>query len=110
MAALRTPLHSGGVRNSQHYLSMRMRKFDRSSSRWTDGKWRSLIPEFGPDVAIAFRDGAVMFWRTNMPKLLSNGAEVMGGQQIMMMNIVIFAACVFFLWYARRAAARGTLR
>ena len=42
--------------------------------------------------------------------LLSNGAEVMGGQQIMMMNIVIFAACVFFLWYARRAAARGTLR
>ena len=75
VAALRTPLHSGGVRNSQHYLSMRMRKFDRSSSRWTDGKWRSLIPEFGPDVAIAFRDGAVMFWRTNMPKLLSNGAE-----------------------------------
>lgn len=73
--ALRTPLPSGGVRNSQHYLSTRMREFDKSSSRWTDGKWRSLIPEFGPDIAIAFRDGAVAFWRTNTPKLLSNGAE-----------------------------------
>lgn len=73
--ALRTPLSGGGIRNSQHYLSTRMRESDKSSSRWTDGKWRSLIPEFGPDVARAFRDGAVAFWRTHTPKLLSNGAE-----------------------------------
>lgn len=73
--ALRTPLPGGGVRNSQHYLSTRMRKYDKSSSRWTDGKWRSLIPEFGPDVAMAFRDGAIAFWRTYTPELLSNGAE-----------------------------------
>jgi hypothetical protein len=73
--ALRTPHPGGGVRNSQHYLSTRMRESDKNSSRWTDGKWRSLIPEFGPDVAKAFRDGAVAFWRTYTPKLLSNGAE-----------------------------------
>lgn len=42
--------------------------------------------------------------------LLSNGAEVMGGPQTYVMNLVIFAGCLFFLWYARRAAARGTLR
>ena len=42
--------------------------------------------------------------------LLSNGADVMGGQQTYIMQAVIFAACVFFLWYARRAVARGTLR
>ncbi|MEG3791258.1 hypothetical protein V1318_14100 [Lysobacter sp. CCNWLW3] len=72
---LRTPPTGGGIRNSQHYLSTRMREFDKNSSRWTDGKWRSLIPEFGNDVATAFRDGAIAFWRTNTPKLLSNGAE-----------------------------------
>ncbi|MFK3648016.1 hypothetical protein ACI2IY_06200 [Lysobacter enzymogenes] len=73
--ALRTPPPGGGIRNSQYYLSTRMRESEKNSSRWTDGKWRSLIPEFGIDVATAFRDGAVAFWRTNTPKLLSNGAE-----------------------------------
>ncbi len=75
VVALRTPLPHGGIRNSQQYLSTRMREFDKSSSRWTDGKWRSLIPEFGNEVAIAFRDGAIAFWRTHNPELLSNGAE-----------------------------------
>lgn len=72
--SLRTPFPGGGVRNNQYYLSTRMRESDKSSSRWTDGKWRSLIPEFGLDVAKAFRDGAVAFWRTNTPELLSTGA------------------------------------
>lgn len=72
--ALRTPLPDGGVRQSQYYLSTRMREFDKSSSRWTDGKWRALIPEFGSDVAKAFREGAIAFWRTNIPNLLSTGA------------------------------------
>ncbi|WP_054592970.1 hypothetical protein [Xanthomonas arboricola] len=74
LASLRTPFPGGGVRNNQHYLSTRMRESTKSSSRWTDGKWRSLIPEFGLEVAKAFRDGAVAFWRTNTPKLLSSGA------------------------------------
>jgi hypothetical protein len=73
--SLRTPFPGGGVRRNQEYLYGRMREFEKSSSRWTDGKWRSLIPEFGREVAKAFRDGAVAFWRTNTPKLLSNGAE-----------------------------------
>jgi hypothetical protein len=73
--SLRTPFPGGGVRKNQHYLSTRMHEFDKNSSRWTDGKWRSLIPEFGPEVAKAFRDGAIAFWRTNTPELLSNGAE-----------------------------------
>jgi hypothetical protein len=72
--ALRTPLPGGGIRESQHYLSTRMRESDKSSSRWTDGKWRALIPEFGADVATAFHDGAIAFWRTNTPDLLSAGA------------------------------------
>lgn len=42
--------------------------------------------------------------------LLSNGAEVMGGAQAYVMQAVILAGCLFFLWYSRRAAARGILR
>lgn len=42
--------------------------------------------------------------------LLSNGAAVMGGQHVYLMQAVIFAGCLFFIWYARRAVARGTLR
>ncbi|MCG2839377.1 hypothetical protein L6Q21_00100 [Sandaracinobacter sp. RS1-74] len=42
--------------------------------------------------------------------LLMNGAEVMGGPQAFGMNAIILAGCLFFLWYARRAAARGILR
>lgn len=72
--SLRTPFPGGGVRNNQHYLSTRMRESTKSSSRWTDGRWRSLIPEFGLEVAKAFRDGAVAFWRTHTPEVLSTGA------------------------------------
>jgi hypothetical protein len=37
--------------------------------------WRSLIPEFGRDVAEAFRDAAVAHWRHYDPKLRSEGAD-----------------------------------
>lgn len=42
--------------------------------------------------------------------LLSDGASVMGGQRVFLMQAVIFAACLFFLCYAVRAASRGRLR
>jgi hypothetical protein len=41
--------------------------------------------------------------------VLSNGAEVMG-QQGAIMNAVILAGAVFFIWYARRMTKRGVLR
>jgi hypothetical protein len=74
LSSLRTPLPGGGVRQNQHYLYNQMRESDKSSSKWTDGKWTTLIPKFGIDVAEAFRDGAITFWRTNVPELLSTGA------------------------------------
>ena len=46
-----------------------------SSGKWTEGNWRSLIPEFGERIARAFRDGAVQFWRGYRPLLLSEGAR-----------------------------------
>ena len=41
--------------------------------------------------------------------LLSNGREVMG-QQVLILNGVLLAGCVFFLWYAARMAKAGVLR
>jgi hypothetical protein len=40
--------------------------------------------------------------------VLSNGLEVMGS--VWPMQIVIGAACLFFIWYARMMAKRGVLR
>lgn len=41
--------------------------------------------------------------------LLSDGAMVMG-QSGKIMNLVILAGCLFFVWYARLMAKRGVLR
>ncbi len=40
---------------------------------------------------------------------MSNGAEVMG-RQMMIMNVVILAGCLFFAWYSRLMTKRGVLR
>ena len=63
------------VSKSQHYLYDRMRSLDVSeNSRWSNGNWRDLEPEFGPRTSRAFRDGMVRFWRRYTPKLASEGA------------------------------------
>jgi hypothetical protein len=73
---LRKPASAEGILKSQHYLSTRLREVDKNSSRWADGRWRALIPEFGTTVAEAYRDGAVATWRVYRPVLLSEGAKV----------------------------------
>jgi len=72
---LRKPATAAGILRSQQYLSTRLREVDKNSSRWADGKWRALTPEFGTAVAEAFRDGAVATWRVYRPVLLSEGAK-----------------------------------
>jgi len=41
--------------------------------------------------------------------VLSNGLEVMGSSTIVL-NVVITAAALFFIWFSRRMARRGVLR
>lgn len=60
---------------AQHYLHGRMCEGTKSSSDRSHGNWPILEDEFGPDVARAFRDGAVAYWRRNRPVLISEGAE-----------------------------------
>lgn len=73
-ATLRDPGKPNFVNNDQYYLYHRLESAEGQHNRWTNGNWRSLIPVFGEEIATAFRDGAVRFWRTGRTKLLSEGA------------------------------------
>ena len=64
----------GKISSDQHYLYEQMRGAETQHNRWTEGNWQSLVEEFGQDVALAFRDGAVGYWRQNTPLLRSEGA------------------------------------
>lgn len=65
-------LAQGEISQAQYYLYQRMRGLDgRVSMRWTSGNWRGLANEYGEEVATAFRDGLVRFWRTYTPALRS---------------------------------------
>ncbi|UIF89101.1 hypothetical protein [Cupriavidus sp. UYPR2.512] len=64
----------GEISKDQHYLYDQMNAVESQHNWWTEGNWRSLIEEFGPEVALAFRDGAVGYWRQNRPLLRSEGA------------------------------------
>ncbi|MEO7324031.1 MAG: hypothetical protein ABIW82_04305 [Dokdonella sp.] len=48
---------------------------DGRSGKLGKGRWRFLIPEFGEEVANAFRDGAMRYWRHGRPALHSGGSE-----------------------------------
>ena len=45
------------------------------TSRALAANWRSLIDEFGKDVAVAYRDAAIAHWRHCQPGLASEGAD-----------------------------------
>jgi len=49
---------------------------DGPGSRWTEYNWRSLIPEFGEEVAMCYRDAAVALWRNYIPRLRSEGESL----------------------------------
>ncbi|WP_199063760.1 hypothetical protein [Serratia sp. ASV30] len=61
------------VSNWQYYLHEKMRQLDTRTSHWTEGRWQVLKAEFGEEVAHAFRDAVVAYWRRYRPKLRSEG-------------------------------------
>jgi hypothetical protein len=71
-AALRNK--PGTVTKTLHYLFDQTRDKKSSSGRWTEYNWKSLIREYGEEVARFYRDGTVSFWRNHVPKLRSEGA------------------------------------
>ncbi|HEY3918548.1 MAG TPA: hypothetical protein VGL83_12185 [Stellaceae bacterium] len=65
---------SRDISRAQWYLHERLREKAKGSNRWTVGRWRELIPEYGEDVARAYRAGVTSYWRKYQPVLRSEGA------------------------------------
>lgn len=67
-------LKPGHMSSDQQYVhELTIEKNDRSS-RYASGNWKCLTEEFSEEVARAYRDGAIRFWREYKPKLRSEGA------------------------------------
>ncbi len=65
----------GTLTNSLQYLFTRTRDEKSTTLRWTQYNWKSLILEYGEDVARFYRDSTVSYWRHYEPKLRSEGAS-----------------------------------
>jgi hypothetical protein len=65
----------GDLSRLQWYLHQKCHEKEGASNKWTEGRWRELIALFGEDVAVAYRDGAIAYWRNYKPVLRSEGAE-----------------------------------
>ena len=68
---LKTPTD---ISRAQWYLHELLREKAERANRWTVGRWRELIPEFGEEVAQAYREGVTNYWRKYRPALRSEGA------------------------------------
>lgn len=62
------------ISRQQWYLLEVLREKDDNRSRWSEARWELLSEEFGDEVAKAFRDGAIAYWRRHNPKVRSEGA------------------------------------
>lgn len=66
----------GDISNWQYLVHEHLRKLVIKSSNRKARDWTLLNDEFGAEVACAFRDGAVAYWRRRKPGLSSEGAPV----------------------------------
>jgi hypothetical protein len=63
--------HQGTISGWQAELHRYLRDKLEGRSHWSIRNWRDLVPEFGEEVATAFRDGALRHWREYSPELRS---------------------------------------
>jgi len=69
-------LKEGAISKDQYCLLREINESTIRTSRSDTANWRALIPEFGEEVALAYRDAAVSFWRNYTPGLGSEGANI----------------------------------
>ncbi len=65
----------GTVWRATAYLLQEHRNKQDRSGKWVVSNWEDLIPEFGRDVAEAYCDGCMDYWRKYHPKIRSEGIE-----------------------------------
>jgi hypothetical protein len=63
----------GKTWNVTNYLLNELKKKREDRNRWAVANWEDLIPAFGQDVAEAYRDGCIDYWRKYQPKIRSEG-------------------------------------
>jgi hypothetical protein len=56
------------------YLFQQIHEKGNTTGRWANYQWKTLIPEYGEDIAHFFRNSTVSFWRNYKPTLISEGA------------------------------------
>lgn len=61
----------GKVWNATDYLMYVLSKQQDNRNKWALSHWEKLIPEFGDEVAAAYRDGCVDYWRKYYPEIRS---------------------------------------
>lgn len=66
---------AGEFTNDRYWLFEAARSAEGERSKWAGAAWRNLEPEFGLEVAKAYRDAAIACWRAYRPPLLSEGHE-----------------------------------
>lgn len=65
----------GKIWRASYYLRERLAKLGEDHNHWARSNWRDLIPDYGNDIAEAFRDGATDYWRKYAPRIRSEGVE-----------------------------------
>ena len=66
---------NGELTNNHIWLMDQLGEYGKiSTDRYAFQNWKDLIPEFGQEVAQAYRDSAIQFWRVYKPKLHSEEA------------------------------------
>ena len=66
----------GVLINPIYYLFEQTRDEEKSSMRWTEYNWKTLVPEYGDEVARFYRNSTVSFWRLHKPRIRSEGAPL----------------------------------
>lgn len=68
-------LKPGEFSNDQYFLLGEIEGDGLRTSRGDGANWEALLPEFGEDVARAYRDAAISHWRNFTPGLRSEGND-----------------------------------
>lgn len=69
-------LKEGAVSKGQYYLHERMQSINRANTTESDSRnWQGLIKDYGKEVATAFHDGLLTFWRSYTPFLRSESSK-----------------------------------
>lgn len=75
VASIREFGKGDAVSQDQYYLYNVLREMQSDHLHWSVANWQALEPEFGIEVAKAFRDGAIGFWRRYTPVMASCGGQ-----------------------------------